>query len=140
MVARTLPVWHHSMLSNNMLSMSHDEVPIHYDVQGNGSTALVFVHGWCCNRGYWERQVRRFASQYMVATVDLAGHGESGPNRTTWAVSDFGKDVIAVIEQLLPPVRNLSKITTLEVVQGALRTQWCIDALSKKKAKMFQIC
>jgi hypothetical protein len=34
---------------------------------------------------------------------------------------------------VLPPVRNLSKITTLEVVQGALRTQWCIDAFVLKK-------
>jgi hypothetical protein len=37
------------------------------------------------------------------------------------------------IPLLLPPVRNLSKITTLEVVQGALRTQWCIDAFVLKK-------
>ena len=81
------------------IAISVDGVPIHYDVQGNGATALVFVHGWCCDRHYWDRQVSHFP-HYTVATLDLAGHGESGRDRTRWTMPAFGQDVVAVVEQL----------------------------------------
>ena len=57
------------------VAISADGVPIHYDVQGNGATALVFVHGWCCNRRFWDRQVGYFAPHYTVVSLDLGGHG-----------------------------------------------------------------
>jgi pimeloyl-ACP methyl ester carboxylesterase len=82
------------------VTSSTDGVPIHYDVQGKGATALVFVHGWCCNRHYWDRQVGHFAPHYTVVCLDLAGHGASGRNRTRWTVPAFGQDVVAVVEQL----------------------------------------
>jgi pimeloyl-ACP methyl ester carboxylesterase len=82
------------------VAISADGVPIHYDVQGNGVTALVFVHGWCCNRHFWDRQVDYFAPHYTVVSLDLAGHGASGRDRTQWTVPAFGQDIIAVVEQL----------------------------------------
>jgi len=81
------------------VAISVDGVPIHYDVQGNGPIALVFVHGWCCDRHYWDRQVDRFP-HYTAVRVDLAGHGESGRDRTRWTMPAFGQDVVAVVEQL----------------------------------------
>ena len=84
----------------SQVASSVDGVSIHFDVQGNGATALVFVHGWCCNRHYWEGQAGHFSPDYTVVTLDLAGHGESGHNRTRWSVPAFGKDVAAVVEQL----------------------------------------
>ena len=39
------------------LVKSADGTPIAYDVHGNGGTALVFVHGWSCDRGYWHDQL-----------------------------------------------------------------------------------
>jgi len=83
----------------SQFAISADGVPIHYDVRGNGSIALMFVHGWCCDRHYWDRQVDHFPS-YTVVTLDLAGHGESGRNRTRWTMPAFGQDVVAVVEQL----------------------------------------
>lgn len=79
---------------------SADGVSIAYQVQGKGKPALVFVHGWCCDRTYWDAQVSHFAQQYRVVTVDLAGHGESGLNRKTWTMASFGEDVRAAIEKL----------------------------------------
>jgi pimeloyl-ACP methyl ester carboxylesterase len=80
--------------------VSWDNVAISYDVQGEGEPALVFVHGWCCDRSYWRLQVPYFAKRYKVVTIDLAGHGESGPGREAWTMEAFGKDVAAVIEKL----------------------------------------
>jgi pimeloyl-ACP methyl ester carboxylesterase len=35
-----------------------------------------------------------------VVTLDLAGHGASGVNRTGWTIEAFGADVAAVVEKL----------------------------------------
>jgi pimeloyl-ACP methyl ester carboxylesterase len=80
--------------------VSADGVPIAYRVEGEGETALVFVHGWCCDGGYWMKQVPYFSRDYTVVTVDLAGHGESGVGRDTWSTEGFGGDVAAVVDEL----------------------------------------
>ena len=64
------------------ISISSDGVDIHYEVHGEGEPTLVFIHGWSCDRSYWQAQVEYFAKQYQVITIDLAGHGESGTNRS----------------------------------------------------------
>ncbi len=80
--------------------ISPDNVSIVYTVQGKGSPTLVFVHGWCCDRTYWRLQVDYFAKHFEVVTIDLAGHGESGLNRSAWTIEAFGKDVSTVIKKL----------------------------------------
>lgn len=71
-------------------------VPIAYDVAGSGSTALIFVHGWSCDRSYWREQVSVFASKYRVVAIDLGGHGASPASRDDWSIESFGEDVAAV--------------------------------------------
>ena len=82
------------------VAISTDGVPIHYDVQGTGVPALVFVHGWCCDRHYWDGPRDSFAPHYQVVTMDLAGHGASGHDRAQWTVPAFAQDIVAVVEQL----------------------------------------
>ena len=77
-----------------------DDVTIAYEVHGEGSTALVFVHGWSCDRSYWNEQILPFSERYKVVTVDLGGHGESGMGREDWTISSFGVDVATVIKKL----------------------------------------
>ncbi len=81
-------------------ALSADGVPIYYEVQGEGAPALVFIHGWSCDRSYWDKQVKHFSKNNKVVAIDLAGHGESGLNRTDWTTAAFGEDVVAVIEKL----------------------------------------
>ncbi len=76
---------------------SADGVPIHYHVEGQGEPALVFVHGWSCDRHYWDAQVPVFARSHRVVALDLAGHGESGLGRKAWTIESFGDDVRAVV-------------------------------------------
>jgi len=84
---------------------SSDGVAIAYEVRGSGSPALVFVHGWSCDRSYWDAQVDRLAAQHTVVTLDLAGHGQSGRERQAWTMEAFGEDVVAVVQALeLDPV------------------------------------
>jgi len=67
-----------------------DGLAIAYDVRGAGATTLVFIHGWCCDRSFWRNQLDALAEGYRVVSIDLAGHGESGAGRTSWAVASLG--------------------------------------------------
>jgi pimeloyl-ACP methyl ester carboxylesterase len=62
--------------------------------------ALVFIHGWCCDRSYWKEQLSHFAEKYKVVAIDLVGHGESGLDRKEWTMGAFGEDVVAVVNKL----------------------------------------
>jgi pimeloyl-ACP methyl ester carboxylesterase len=79
---------------------SADGVSVAYQVKGSGSPALVFVHGWSCDKSYWEPQVSYFSNKHKVVTVDLGGHGESGLERENWTVDAFAADVAAVVNKL----------------------------------------
>lgn len=80
---------------------SKDSTPIRYEAVGKGDVALVFVHCWTCNRGFWDAQAAYFAPRFQVVRLDLAGHGESGKEqRKDYTVEAFGDDVAAVVNQL----------------------------------------
>ncbi len=76
---------------------SADGVPIRYHAEGRGEPALVFIHGWSCDRSHWAEQVERFGAERQVIALDLAGHGDSGRNRKTWTIASLGDDVRAVV-------------------------------------------
>jgi pimeloyl-ACP methyl ester carboxylesterase len=78
---------------------SPDGVTIAYHIEGKGRPALVFVHGWNCNRSYWRDQVAYFARTHTVVAIDLPGHGESGAERKDWTIPAFGADVAAVVKE-----------------------------------------
>lgn len=81
-------------------ALSRDNVKIAYIEEGKGETAILFVHGWCCNKSYWKEQISHFSKKYHVVAVDLAGHGESGKERKDFTIASFAEDVKAVIEKL----------------------------------------
>ena len=79
---------------------SSDGVYVVYETHGQGKPALVFVHGWSCDKSYWKAQVPHFTQKHQIVTLDLAGHGQSGLGRKDWTIEVFGKDVQSVIEYL----------------------------------------
>ena len=79
---------------------SRDGNRIAYETRGAGSPALLFVHGWSCNRRYWDSQLTPFSAHARVVALDLAGHGESDATRQTWSIAAFGADVVAVVDDL----------------------------------------
>ena len=81
-------------------AVSADGIKISFRAQGSGTPALIFVHGWCCDKSYWDAQVTYFSRKYKVVTVDLAGHGESGLGREAYTMEAFGEDVLAVVDNL----------------------------------------
>ena len=66
---------------------------IAYNQYGKGDTTLLFVHGWCINKEYWNDQSAFFCDRYKVVTLDLPGFGKSGKNRTDWAFEQYADDI-----------------------------------------------
>lgn len=79
---------------------SADGVRIAFEVRGAGHPALVLVHGWSCDRGYWLAQLEPLSREFLVVAVDLAGHGESDSGRREWSIAAFGDDVASVVQHL----------------------------------------
>lgn len=75
-----------------------DGTTIVYSASGSGEPGLIFIHGGLANRHFWDGELRTFADRYRVVAPDLAGHGDSGANRSKWGVPEFGEDIRSVIE------------------------------------------
>ena len=110
---------------------SVDGVMIYYEVFGNGSTTLVFVHGGCCNRTHWGNQVNHFRKNFRVVVLDLGGHGKSGQNRNVWSIEKFGDDVVCVIKKL--KLRNVILVGHSlggdVILEAALKLKQSVKAL-----------
>lgn len=79
------------------ITTARDGVHIQYRVYGSGEPAVVLVHCWSCDSSYWNAQIAPLETLYTVVTVDLAGHGASGRNRTDWSIGSFADDVAAAV-------------------------------------------
>jgi pimeloyl-ACP methyl ester carboxylesterase len=75
-------------------------VPLAYDERGSGEPALVFLHGWACDRTIWNGQVDVLARTHRVIAVDLAGHGASPRGPGPWSIESCGADVAALVRRL----------------------------------------
>jgi pimeloyl-ACP methyl ester carboxylesterase len=78
--------------------LAPDGVELVYSVAGRGEPALVFIHGGLAERSFYDGQLAAFGSRHRVIALDLAGHGESGSDRTRWGIPEFGADVKAVVD------------------------------------------
>jgi len=92
-------VWAGSAATNAKVA-SIDGERIAYEVRGKGDLAIVLVHGWSCDRSYFQHQLESFSDRYTVVTLDLAGHGESTLGRENYTIALFGADVAAVVRKL----------------------------------------
>jgi pimeloyl-ACP methyl ester carboxylesterase len=88
------------MAATTGTTTSPDGVRIRYSATGTGRPALVLVHCWTCDSGFWKDVVERFARERQVVALDLAGHGQSGRTRKSYTMQAFGQDVKAVADTL----------------------------------------
>lgn len=91
--------------AKNQTAISKDGVAISFSVYGKGDTTLVFIPGWSCNSSAWKNQVPYFSKKYRVVTLELAGHGKSGKERTVYTMESFAQDVASVVKKI-----NASKV------------------------------
>src|SRR5579884_2569674 len=75
--------------------LTHAGVSLRYDRAGSGP-AVLFVHGWTCNRTFWERQVVGLRDRFTAITVDLRGHGESSRPPKGYGIGALAGDLEAL--------------------------------------------
>ncbi|MBO0917436.1 alpha/beta fold hydrolase [Streptomyces laculatispora] len=91
-----------------LMAVSADGSRLHVEVHGkDGAPAVVLSHGWTCNTGFWDAQIRDLAVDHRVIAYDQRGHGTSpavGPDGyTTGALAD---DLEAVLAATLEPAEK----------------------------------
>ena len=69
-----------------------------YEDVGQGSPAVVLIHGAFGDRSHYTAQIDHLAQRQRVIALDLRGHGASDTPRDGFRLRDFAEDVIAVCE------------------------------------------
>lgn len=73
---------------------------LRWTMGGKGDTTLLFIHGWCINRTFWEYQLKEFSSEYQVLAPDMAGTGGSTSMRNIWTMNVLANDLELILDHL----------------------------------------
>lgn len=60
--------------------------------------ALVFIHGWGCNRSFWSHPLEALGRDFRCLAMDLAGHGASSAGDRVFRIEEFAQDVLAAVD------------------------------------------
>lgn len=107
---------------------------MHYDMQGAGDRALVFIHGFGGFGGLWRWQIEHFKTLARVVTVDLPGHGQ-----TPWAsegLAEMAEEIIKILDSegiprahvVASSFGGLVALSLLKNYPGRVVTLSCIGA------------
>jgi pimeloyl-ACP methyl ester carboxylesterase len=83
-----------------MAVLERDGVKLAYEERGEGSPAMVLVHGWTCDRSHMAAQAEHFSREHTVVAVDLRGHGESDKPEVDYTMELLASDVAWMIAEL----------------------------------------
>ncbi len=83
-----------------MITINNESTAISYIEKGTGPKTLLFLHGWCINKNYWEEQINYFSQNYKVIALDLPGFGKSTAERDDWTIEQYALDIKAFIDKL----------------------------------------
>src|SRR5262245_38721964 len=83
-----------------MATIVRNGISLAYDDRGAGDPAIVFVHGWTCDRSFFAPQAEHFARRHRVVSVDLRGHGESAKPYEPYPIRKYADDIAYLIHQL----------------------------------------
>jgi pimeloyl-ACP methyl ester carboxylesterase len=75
---------------------TRDGVRLYYEQAGYGDPPIVFVHGWCCDRTFFQPQYDYFQAVHSVATLDLRGCGKSDRPEDGYDIPSLADDVACV--------------------------------------------
>lgn len=87
--------------------VTEDNCKLYYEENGEGK-AVVFIHGWDCNRHFFKKQLPLFRDNYKVLAYDLRGHGDSDRTEYGNTLEQMAKDLKDLIEH-----RELKDVTLI---------------------------
>ena len=114
--------------------LSHEGVSLRYDRTGGGP-AVLLIHGWTCNRTFWERQAQALRDRHTVITVDLRGHGESSRPRTGYSIGAMAGDLEHLVRALKVP-----RIAIVGWSMGGIIAQELARRLGERASALVLVC
>src|SRR5947209_1200604 len=74
------------------------DLKVHYKSLGEGDTAVVFVHGWCCDHSVWRDQAAALDGKARLLFLDLPGYGKSDKPKADYTIDFFARAIDAVLQ------------------------------------------
>ena len=104
---------------------------MHYELRGDGSPSLVFVHGFACDHMDWTAQVEALSERHRVVTCDLRGHGYTPGKPQDCSIETYGADVAELVEalQLAPAILVGHSMGCRVVLEAACQRPWAAAGL-----------
>ena len=91
-----------------------NDITVSYDRSGAG-TPVVLLHGLGSSARDWENQVPVLQVDHDVVAPDFRGHGRTSRPPGPYSVTQFGQDVVGLIESL-----RLSDVTLIGISLGGM--------------------
>lgn len=94
---------------------------LHYRIDGDvvDRPWLLFCNSLGTDLGMWDRQVAALSQTYRVLRYDRRGHGQSSTPPGPYALSDLGRDVLALLDAL-----RIDRVHFCGLSIGGLTGQW----------------
>jgi 3-oxoadipate enol-lactonase len=81
------------MIINNLLVSYTDEGQ-------EGSSVIIFIHGFPFNKSMWNLQVEPLKDNYRLIMYDIRGHGNSDTGNEVFSIDLFANDLIGLMDAL----------------------------------------
>lgn len=93
---------------------------INVSVEGrDGGPTLVLSNSLGCTLQMWEPQMATLTKLFRVIRYDRRGHGKSGVPRGPYSIERFGRDILAILDDL-----NIEKTHWCGISMGGAVGQW----------------
>lgn len=85
----------------------------------DGGPTLMLSNSLGCTMQMWEPQMPALTKQFRVIRYDRRGHGKSGAPLGPYSMERFGRDVLAILDDL-----NIAKVHWCGLSMGGMVGQW----------------
>lgn len=93
---------------------------VHHIVSGPaGAPALVLANSLGAALAMWDGQARRLAERFRLIRFDARGHGNSPVPPGPYAIDDFGRDVVALLDHL-----GIARASVAGISLGGMTALW----------------
>ncbi len=93
---------------------------LNVSVEGrDGGPTLMLSNSLGCNLQMWEPQMKALTQVFRVIRYDRRGHGKSGVPPGPYSMERFGRDVLAILDDL-----NIEKVHWCGLSMGGMVGQW----------------
>ncbi len=82
------------------LSIAINNFQLSYNDVGEGSTPIIFLHGYPFDKTMWHLQLSFLRPTYRLIACDIRGFGQSKDEESTLGIDLFGDDLIAFMDKL----------------------------------------